>query len=271
MLAAILLCGSVVTFVACRGNSLEDIIGNSDNTVPENVIKELLGAIEPNAEIVIKFKIGDNEYNVKLKKDPEEAGYTVETPDGDLPNDVSGSHRIRPEMNYDEANNHLVFTINAGNENIPYMGIIFDVNNNTYSQVNFQASYEFKSITVNDEVKAPSDKIKDVCPQKALVKGTGTEGTLFYVFYSPNETWADVVKRYTEAFGANITLKEGTGDNIVSLKWYGGGLTQNYNLKYNLDGDVVPAKYNYIVGKKADGTTAFDGENDSYKLYEPNA
>ena len=254
MLAAILLCGSVVTFVACRGNSLEDIIGNVDNGSGNSdaVKKWILESLTDGAVFKIGFTDGTQTLYIKYQYDADGNVFTKIA--------EGSSANITPFINYDKETGIITAKIvySNGSTTEDRFGVIFNAQTNEYSKVNCNASYDFESILLcnDDEEIDLTAKLTDACPKKATVEGAAD---LFYVYYASGETWEDVAKRYTQVFGADKLLQEGTGDNNVSLKW---GSVQN--LYYR---DVItPVKYNYIVGKEADGTTDYEGSDCPYRI-----
>ena len=247
MLAAILLCGSVVTFVACRGNSLEDIIGNSDNTVPEEVIKELLGALDDNAEITFDIKYKGGEWHPVLKKVNGE--YELQNPDV---RPVTSSGFLNPALSYDAAKNHIIFAIIDTHYNTPMIGVIFDVETNSYAVANYDSSVEFLGVTIKGDEKVESNKIKNALAKTTTVVSVNNtdENELFYVYYNDGETWDDIYNRYKEAFGTNcpIKAKADADSNIFAFYWSG---SWNHGLKYDAD-NPTKAKYDEKVGINAD-------------------
>ena len=260
MMAAILLCGSVVTFVACRGNSLEDIIGNVDNgSGNSDEVKTLLELIQNAETIIVTVKYMDNNTDLEFKK--ENGSFVYQGPDGPAQSTWESTFYTLRIENEKELifNAYLVYSSNA-----PYFGVIVDAEKKEFSRVNYNASYDLVSIKIDGQ----SVELTDACPNKAVVKATDNND-MFYVYYASGETWEDVVNRYAKAFGgSNVVIVVGTGNNTVSLWRLNSGAYEKFNLKYNIDGDVVPVKYSYIVGKREDGTTAFDGAGDSYKIYQ---
>lgn len=217
MLAAILLCGSVVTFVACRGNSLEDIIGNSDNTVPEEVIKELLGALDDDAEIIFNIKYGDTEWNPVLKK--EGGNYVLQNVDANPKINSTSSYKLYPTLSYDEETKHIVFLVTETYGITPYIGIIFDVEKNTYAVVNFNATIEFNGITIKGDEKF--NKITNALAKKATVVNQGDTENLFYVYYNDGEKWSDIYDRYAEVCSSlptNSPIKIDDED-VLKIDW----------------------------------------------------
>ena len=265
MMAAILLCGSVVTFIACRGNSLEDIIGNVDNgSGNSDAVMNLLELVQNAETITITVKYASVNYELTFKK--ENGEFEFQAPDGASMGDLVNSTFDLSIENEKELI-FSVYSIYAGYTNAPYFGIIVDAEKKEYSRVNYNANYDFVSIKIDGQ----SVDITDACPNKSVVKGTD-DYDIFFVYYASGETWADVAKRYSKAFGENKTIREGTGgNNVFMFKWEFPTTSADfstYNIEYNFTGDVL-VHYDYIVGKKADNTTTFDGEGDSYKIIDP--
>ena len=256
MLAAILLCGSVVTFVACRGNSLEDIIGNSDNTVPADLIKELLGALDDNAEITFDIKYNGNAWHPVLKKDGDV--FVLQNP-SDNPDIPSNSYHLNPTLTYDVATKHIVLSVfdSYTDDLTPYIGIIFDVEKNTYAVVNYNANIDFLGITIKNNEGKSVEKIKNGLANKATVLNSDGTDELFYVYYNDGEKWDDIYNRYKEAFGTYCPIQAKAADDselkykksYASATWY--------RLTYENNGDAH-VKYNEEVGKDSEGTNNCD-------------
>ena len=263
MLAAILLCGSVVTFVACRGNSLEDIIGNVDNgSGNSDEVNKLLALVQNAETITITVNYASVPTDLTFKK--ENGSFVFQVPDGASMGDYNTSN-VKLKIENEKELIFSVYSLYGENANAPFFAVIVDAEKKEYSRVNYNANYDFVSIKIDGQ----SVDITDACPKKNLVVGNEA---LFYVYYASGETWEDVAKRYSKAFGKDKTIVEETGDNSVYLKWNNYPTsstgTSTYNLRYKNDGYAL-AKYNHIVGKKADGTTDYEGDDNPYTINAP--
>lgn len=242
MLAAILLCGSVVTFVACRGNSLEDIIGNSDNTTN---LARLADAIKNNASVTIQYSLyGDT--------DPRTATFKFNGTSFDFDNaaitiPAGMGYKLRPELEYTaEDGGYIYFRLYASNATSYASGtryvdsekvvlfVDFSIQNNEYYAYGVPG-FTFKVMKVeNLDVD-----IKNSCPNEAKIDIKLADGvtdalnpnTPFIVSYSDDiNKWLDVANAYT-----------GFLNNKV-LAVFGDYTTGNYQMYVNL------CFYDFIYG-----------------------
>ena len=260
MLAAILLCGSVVTFVACRGNSLEDIIGNSDNATN---LARLADAIKNNASVTIQYSLyGDTEPRTATFKfngtsfDFDNAAITIP---------AGMNYKLRPELEYTTFDGGFIYfrlfasqpaaagTRTAASDPTEkiVLFVAFGIQNNEYYAYGVPG-FTFKVMKVeNLDVD-----IKNLCPNEAKIDlKRNNSGTLvnvldapFIVSYSDNiNKWIDVANDYTGALGNNKVLGTVGGDYTE------GNYQMNVNLCYYqfIYGDYV-ASGSYFAIYKSD-------------------
>lgn len=253
MMAAILLCGSVATFVACRGNSLEDIIGNVDNGSTGDKTAVLIKAIQDGAKVKIDYKWGGADKSIEFQYDADEGKFSITG---------APSGNIKYDLRYDENTKKVIFTatdmyIDGGSVigSKPYFAIIFNVSDDNYSVVNYVYGYDFEKVYINNE--DVTNVLTNACPNKVqMITNPGsTQNRLFYVYYAEGETWADIYKRYKEADVSGIysVFNVGEDNASVTLRYLGTiyyNSSQNYDLYYN---NNTPVKYGHTVGQFSDG------------------
>ena len=269
MLAAILLCGSVVTFVACRGNSLEDIIGNSDNATN---LARLADAIKNNASVTIQYSLyGDT--------DPRTATFKFNGTSFDFDNATIAipagmNYKLRPELEYTAEDGGFIYfrlfasqpaaagTRTAASDPTEkiVLFVAFGIQNNEYYAYGVPG-FTFKVMKVeNLDVD-----IKNLCPNEAKIDIKLADGvtdaldpnTPFIVSYSDDiNKWLDVANDYTGAFGNNKVLgvfgDYTTGDYqmYVTLCFY----------EFIYGDNVTSGNYFAIYDDKSSGDKATLGE-----------
>ena len=272
MLAAILLCGSVATFVACRGNSLEDIIGNVDNGTTGDKTAVLIKAIQDAAKVKIDYKWAGADKSIEFQYDADEGKFSIT---GDAPSD-----NIKYDLRYDENTKKVIFTaidiyIDGGSVIgcRPYFAIIFNVSDDKYSVVNYVEGYDFEKVYINNE--DVTNVLTNACPNKVKMVTIDNDGEnlLFNVYYAEGETWADIYERYKDAdvYEAYSVFNGGGDDASVKLMYLGTayyGGTDYYLLYANYNDDPTNAnvKYGHKVGQYSDGNAT-----DTYVMDEPPA
>ena len=259
MMAAILLCGSVVTFVACRGNHLEDIIGNVDNGYTGDKTAVLIKAIQDAAKVKIDYKWAGADKSIEFQYDADEGKFSIT---GDAP-----LGHIKYDLRYDENTKKVIFTaidiyIDGGSVIgcRPYFAIIFNVSDDKYSVVNYVEGYDFEKVYINNE--DVTNVLTNACPNKVNMETSTNPGTvLFHVNYAEGETWADIYERYKDAdvYEAYSVFNGGGDDASVTLMYlgtaYNGGT--NYDLlydNYNDNPTNASVKYGHKVGQYSDGS-----------------
>lgn len=271
MLAAILLCGSVVTFVACRGNSLEDIIGNSDNGSGSSIAKTLADAIKNNASVTIQYSLfGDTDPRTATFKFNGE-GFDFDNAAITIP--AGMNYKLRPELEYTaEDGGYIYFRLYASNATADARGtryvdpekvvlfVDFSIQNNEYYAYGVPG-FTFKIMKIeNLDVD-----IKNSCPNEAKIDIKLADGvtdaldpnTPFIVSYSDDiNKWLDVANDYTGAFGNNKVLGV-----------FGDYTTGNYQMYVNLcfydfiyGDNVTSGNYFAIYDDKSSGDKATLGE-----------
>ena len=264
MMAAILLCGSVVTFIACRGNSLEDIIGNVDNGSTGDKTAVLIKAIQDAAKVKIDYKWAGADKSIEFQYDADEGKFSITG---------APSGNIKYDLRYDENTKKVIFTavdiyIDGGSVIgcRPYFAIIFNVSDDKYSVVNYVEGYDFEKVYINNE--DVTNVLTNACPNKVKMVTIDNDGEhlLFNVYYAEGETWADIYERYKDAdvYEAYSVFNGGGDDASVTLMYLGTSYydsSKNYDLYYN---NNTPVKYGHTVGQFSDGN-----DTDTYVMVIP--
>ena len=240
VMSGTLMCLSLV-FSSCGNidNPLEEI-GKSNPTVAA-----LAGALDEGAEVSFNFKLVDGGYETPFQvvfTKGEGTSFTFKGYDYQIPEEFDDDMRADIEniftqiineenveeavkLEYDKAANQLKasFVYVDDEATVPILTVVFDINNNKYTQYvyPFEGFFIWDGVSVNGSDKTKllaTDYSKeadfyfggfdDEFLARAFTRGGEDDEPInfFRVFYQDGETWADVNKRYKEKAGSPLLI-----------------------------------------------------------------
>ena len=225
LMGGAILFGLAMCFTSCEG-SLDDVFGEWSRPVPSTVVEDarVLGAAEAKGAIVsVTYTVGSKTYTAKFEKGDGD-NYTLisntkvsgaramtRTEDADVvPTDVSDANA--PKLNLVSGKLQLIVLNSAG-------APLFEATMNIEGGEVVVTNTNFKGIDCTIGDMYINDKVAEIKnPELKAVKLYAPAANLTYsIKYSKenNETWADVITRYSTLGIAEIK----TENNQITMKF----------------------------------------------------